>query len=83
MDEDVDAAAEPVVDPAHSGLEVGAEVGGGGVEDVEAVALDLGALGLDGGQPGGVEDLDEGLDAVGREEGGVEDIDSIRRSNDL
>ena len=37
-------AAEVVVDPAHGGLEVGAEVCGGGVEDVEAVALELVAL---------------------------------------
>ena len=37
-------AAEVVVDPAHGGLEVGAEVCGGGVEDVNAVALELVAL---------------------------------------
>ena len=44
VDEDIDAAAEVVVDPAHGGLEVGVEVCGGGVEDVEAVALELIAL---------------------------------------
>ena len=73
VDEHVDPPAQPVVYPAHGRLEVGAEVGGGAVEDVEAVALELVALRsvrLDGGQPGGVEDLDEGGDVVGGEEGG-------------
>ena len=52
------------------------EVGGGAVEDVEAVALELDALlcvGVDGGQPGSVQDLNEGGDVVRLEEGGVED----------
>ena len=44
MHEHVEAAAEAVVDPADGLLEVGADVGGGGVEDVEAVALELIAL---------------------------------------
>ena len=74
--EDVHAAPEPVVYPAHGGLEMGAEVGGGAVEDVEAVALEpvsLRGVRLDGGEPGCVEHLDEGLDVVRGEEGGVED----------
>ena len=76
MDEDVDAAAEPVVDPADGGLEVGAEVGGGGVEDVEAVALELDTLCgvcVDGGQPGRIEHLHEGTDGVRLEQRRVED----------
>ena len=76
VDGDVDAAAEMVVNPAHGGLEMGAEVSRRAVEDVEAVALELVPLRgvrLDGRQPGGVEDLDEGGDVVGGEEGGVED----------
>ena len=76
MDEDVDAASKAIVYPAHSGLEMGTEVCGCAVEDVEAIALELVALGsvrLDGGEPWCVEDLDEGLDVMRREEGGVED----------
>ncbi|KAJ3001136.1 hypothetical protein NUW54_g6624 [Trametes sanguinea] len=67
LDEDVLASTEAVVDPAHSGLEMRAEVGGGGVEDVEAVALELVSLcgvSVHGGEPGSVEDLDEGVDVV-------------------
>lgn len=74
--EHVDAAVEPVVDPADGGLEVGLEVGGGAVEDVEAVGLEgepLLCVGVHGGEPGCVEDLDEGADGVLGEEGGVED----------
>lgn len=70
MDEDVDAAPEAVVDPADGVLEVGADVDGGGVEDVEAVGVEGVVCGV--GEPGGVEDLDEGGDAVGVEEGLVE-----------
>ena len=76
MDEDVDAASETIVYPAHSGLEMRAEVCGCAVEDVEAIALELvslGGVGLYGGQPGRVEDLDEGGDLVAGEKGGVED----------
>ena len=76
MNEDVDAASKAIVYPAHGSLEMGAEVGGCAVEDVEAIALELVALcgvRLDGGEPGRVEDLDEGLDAVRGQEGGVED----------
>ena len=76
MDEDVDAASKAIVYPAHSGLEMGAEVCGCAVEDVEAIALELVALGgvcLDGGEPWCIEDLDEGLDVMRGEEGGVED----------
>ena len=52
------------------------EVGGGAVEDVEAVALELDTLGsvcIYAGEPGGVEDLDECADGVRGEEGRVED----------
>lgn len=77
MHEHIHALPEPVVDPADGGLEMGLEVGGGAVEDVEAVALHLCAVdctgAVDGGQPGCVEDLDEGADGVRGEEGGVED----------
>ena len=55
VDEDVDAASKAIVYPAHSGLEMGTEVCGCAVEDVEAIALELVALGsvcLDGGEPG-------------------------------
>ena len=76
MDEDVDAATEPFVYPAHGSFEVGAEIRGGAVEDVESVTLELVSLlgvGLDGREPWGVENLYEGGDVVGGEEGGVED----------
>ena len=76
MYEDVHAAPEPVVYPAHGGLEMGAEVRRGAVEDVEAVALEpvpLRGVRLDGGEPGCVEDLDEGGDVGLGEEDGVED----------
>lgn len=76
MDEDVAAFAQLLVDPADGGLEVRLDVGGGAVHDVEAVALEVDALlcvCVDGGEPGGVEDLDECGDVCACEEGGVED----------
>ncbi len=76
MNENVDASSEPVVYPADGGLEVRAEVGVSAVRDIEAAALELvalGGVGLDGGQPGRLEDLNDSLDLMGCEEGRVED----------
>lgn len=76
MDEDVLALAQLVVDPTDGGLEVRLDVGGTAVEDVEPVAVEGDALfcvSLDGGEPGSVEDLDEGGDVGTAEEDGVED----------
>lgn len=64
MDKNVEAAAEAVVDPADGLVEVGADVGGGRVEDVEAVALEGAGGGRGVGDPGGVEDLHECCDTV-------------------
>ena len=74
MYEDVHASAQPLVDPADGGLQVGLEVCGGAVEDVEAVALEFDTLlsmGIDTWKPWRVEDLDEGADVVGGEQRGV------------
>ena len=76
VDKDVKTAPKSVVYPADRSFEVRAEVRGRAVEDVEAIALELVSLGgvrLDRGQPGRVEDLDEGGDLVAGEKGGVED----------
>ena len=76
VDKDVKTAPKSVVYPADRSFEVRAEVRGRAVEDVEAIALELVSLGgvrLYGGQPGRVEDLDEGGDVGGGEEGRVED----------
>lgn len=55
---------------------MGTEVGGGAVEDIETIALELVALRgvrLDGWEPWRIKHLDEGLYVVGREEGRIED----------
>lgn len=67
MYEYVYAPAEAVVDPADGRLEVGTEVGGAAVENVEAVALEFVALrgvGVDAWEPRSVEHLYEGADGM-------------------
>jgi hypothetical protein len=71
MDEDVLAVLEGCVDAVDGVVEVRPEILRLEIEDIEAVALI--ALLLQLGQPGHVEDLDEGRDAAGLEDGGVED----------
>jgi hypothetical protein len=74
VDEDVDTSPETFVDPADGSLKMRLEVGGGAVKDVEPITLHLsGPVGIDGGEPRGIEDLDKGADGVSSEEGGVKD----------
>ncbi|OBZ71417.1 hypothetical protein A0H81_08980 [Grifola frondosa] len=76
VDEHVVTLPETVIDPADGSLEMRTEVCGCRVDDVEAVGLEVDALlcvGVDGGEPGRVEDLHEGRDGVVGEEGRVED----------
>lgn len=76
MHEHIHAAPQPLINPPHGLLQMRLQIRRRRIEDVEAEALELDAVlgvGVDGGEPGGVEDLHERGDVVRGEERGVED----------
>ena len=76
MDEDVPALPQFLVNPTNSSLKMRLQVRRGAVHDIKTIALEVDALfcvGVDGGEPGSVEHLDEGGDVGLGEEDRVED----------
>lgn len=76
VNEDVLASSQLIINPPDSSFEMGFQVGGCAVHDVETIALEMDTLFrvcIDRREPGGVKDLYEGGNVVGGEEDGVED----------